>query len=446
MKALSQNDIQTAQSFLTQLVDVIQEDISGSTTRRKYQVFVTGGVGPGVTSSLFQTVYDQDFTLQTANPVLDLTVGLFYSGSTVTRVQTGEESTGRLLFPSESLMMREKIDVYKQFAKLLLGDKDKAFYAPFADRTAAQSKDDTQTFNLTGKSYPDTIMAAGSKARIDEAIFFTFKRLFTRDGIKKETFAFKMFTTGYNVENINLLGPNVGITAESGSVIFTDANSSNTDLSTNMGGRIGEIVNSSNTTSKVGLIFYDKGVGVIDARKVMSGGQRVSGTISAMSPAALDGAAAGQTVIGYNPGGTGVYPSPGTSGYGNPKARFVPVFFVSGSIDDIVDHIASCRFSSGSLTAMTFQNKTNINSTLYFCRANADEFNYSSNPTFLDNDGNISVIDAAARQDGSQKAFTFVTKVGLHDAEGNLLAVAKLSRPVEKNSEKDITFRIRLDF
>ena len=95
---------------------------------------------------------------------------------------------------------------------------------------------------------------------------------------------------------------------------------------------------------------------------------------------------------------------------------------------------------------MTFQNKTNINSTLYFCRANADEFNYSSNPTFLDNDGNISVIDAAARQDGSQKAFTFVTKVGLHDAEGNLLAVAKLSRPVEKNSEKDITFRIRLDF
>ena len=46
----------------------------------------------------------------------------------------------------------------------------------------------------------------------------------------------------------------------------------------------------------------------------------------------------------------------------------------------------------------------------------------------------------------SQKSFTFVTKVGLHDAEGNLLAVAKLSRPVEKNSEKDITFRVRLDF
>ena len=77
LKAFSENDVQTAQSFLTQLVDVIQEDVSGSTTRRKYQVFVTGGVGPGVTSSLFQTVYDQDFSLQTSNPMLDMTVGLF---------------------------------------------------------------------------------------------------------------------------------------------------------------------------------------------------------------------------------------------------------------------------------------------------------------------------------------------------------------------------------
>ena len=62
-KAFSNSDIQTAQSFLTQLIDVVQEDVSGSLTRRKYQVFVTGGVGPGVTSSLFQTVYDQDFSL-----------------------------------------------------------------------------------------------------------------------------------------------------------------------------------------------------------------------------------------------------------------------------------------------------------------------------------------------------------------------------------------------
>ena len=50
-------DIKASPSSLNQLIDVIQEDVSGSLTRRKYQVFVTGGIGPGVTSSLLKT-YD----------------------------------------------------------------------------------------------------------------------------------------------------------------------------------------------------------------------------------------------------------------------------------------------------------------------------------------------------------------------------------------------------
>mgnify|MGYP003306127929 FL=1 len=77
-------DVKASPSSLNQMIDVIQEDISGSLTRRKYEVFVTGGIGPGITSSLFQTIYDQDFTLQTSNPVFDMTVGLFQSSNTVT--------------------------------------------------------------------------------------------------------------------------------------------------------------------------------------------------------------------------------------------------------------------------------------------------------------------------------------------------------------------------
>ena len=79
-KELTAADIKTSRSSLNQLVDVVQEDISGSATRKKYQVFVTGGVGPGVTSSLFHTVYDQSYSLQTANPIFDVTFGVF-SGS-----------------------------------------------------------------------------------------------------------------------------------------------------------------------------------------------------------------------------------------------------------------------------------------------------------------------------------------------------------------------------
>ena len=61
-KELSDSDIRATRSFLNQLVDFVEQDISGSSTRKSYQVFVTGGIGPGVTSSLFQTVFDQDYS------------------------------------------------------------------------------------------------------------------------------------------------------------------------------------------------------------------------------------------------------------------------------------------------------------------------------------------------------------------------------------------------
>jgi hypothetical protein len=169
--------------------------------------------------------------------------------------------------------------------------------------------------------------------------------------------------------------------------------------------------------------------------KIFSGSQKMSGTIDAMATAATingDSIATGRTVMGTSGSG------------GNQNAKFIPDFLVSGSIDDIVDHIASARFQSGTLTAATFQNNTNINSTIVFCRASADEFNYSTNPTFVDANSRIRVVDSG--QESFQRTFTMPTTVGLHDQFGNLLAVAKLSRPVEKNDEKDITVRVRLDF
>jgi hypothetical protein len=117
---------------------------------------------------------------------------------------------------------------------------------------------------------------------------------------------------------------------------------------------------------------------------------------------------------------------------------------VSGSINDIVNHIASTRFGSGSDTAITFQNITNINSTLVFCRATADEFNYSTNPTFTDENGRIVVIDPG--QEDTQRTFAFATSVGLYDSAGDLLAIAKFNRPLEFNDQKDTTIRVRLDF
>jgi len=409
-KELTPNDITTARSFLNQLIDIVQQDISGTTTRKTYQPFVTGGVGPGVTSSLFQTVYDQDHTLASANAVMDLTVGLYFSGSTVQDIKTGEDSAGKLLFPSTSLMMREKIDIYRQHSLLLLGGVTSQFSAPFGSETTGDL--------------------------INEAFFIDFKRLFARDGIKRETFAMKFYQTSSN----NGVGPssfvtgNLDKTSNYGSAVYTDAGAaSNQEVS--FGGKVSNIVDSSNTDRTVGLLFNDQGIVVLDMAKIISGSEFVSGVIDAMSPAPLanqNNVVAGQTLIGDQVAG------------GNPNAKFIPDFLTSASIDNIVDHLAGARFSSGTLSSIVFQNQTVINSSLVFCRATADEFNYSSNTTFIDSDTRIVVIDEGLED--VQQTFTFVTSVGLYDASNNLLAVAKLSRPVEKNPEKDVVFRIRLDY
>ncbi len=395
-KELVESDIKTARSFLNQLIDVLQEDISGSVSRRKYQVFVTGGIGPGVTSSLFQTVYDQDFTLQTANPVFDLTFGLYPDGDTVSTSQVGTDAAGKELFPSSSLMMREKMDVYRQFSKLLLGDTNEVFKSPFDSTNSADE--------------------------MDVAMFVCFKRLFARDQIKRETFAMKFYQSASNSDSVQQT--NINRTSERGAAIYTDVGSSTNKLVA-FGGQVGNIVDSADTSRNVGLLFYDRGVAVFDLEKITSGTQFMSGTIDAMSTL-------GRLTLG------GV----GTQTFRSSK--FIPDFVVSASMDNVIDHLAGCRFSSGSATAVTFQNVTNINSTLVFCRAAADEFNYSSNPTYIDSDNRIVVIDEG--QEETQTSFTFVTSVGLYDANDNMLAVAKLSRPVEKSAERDLTLRVRIDF
>jgi hypothetical protein len=409
-KELLPSDLKSSRSYLSQLVDLLQEDVSGSTSRRKFQSFVTGTLtSPGVTSSLFQTVYDQSFTLQTANAVCDVTFGIQPTGATVATSQVGTDAAGKELFPSSSLMMREKLDVYRQFAQNLLGNRALKFTAPFDSSTVSDE--------------------------VDVAMFVGFKRLFARDSIKRETFAMKWYQTA------SLIGPNtMNPTASnetwrfghanldnpfvSGSAIYTDIGAATNKL-TAFGGQVGNIVDASDTSKTVGLMFYDRGVAVFDLAKITSASQYVSGTIDAVTNT-------GRTTLG---------------GLGTETAfmsRFIPDFVVSASIDNVVDHLCGVRFGSGSNTAVTFQNVTNINSTLIFCRAGADEFNYSSHPTYTDSENRIQVIDVGSED--TQTAFSFVTCVGLYDANDNLLAVAKTSRPIEKNNERDLTIRVRLDF
>jgi len=422
--------IASRRSFLNQLIDVPQTDISASISRRKYQVFVTGGIGPGVTSSLFQTVYDNDFTLQSANPMFDITVGIapptvITNGIADKAKSSAPDTYGKYLYPSSSLMMREKTDIYSQFAQILLGDRN-------------------QTFSLPVDA--NNVLANQNEDKIDAAMFMAFKRLFARDQIKRETFAMRFYQTASFVSKTGNTDAQLsyppsldqdgvqniaGNDYSSGSVIYTDVGGGEASRYFAQGGMFSYLVDAAATSRAVGLMFYDAGVAVFDLAKVTSGSQFMSGTISAMR----------------EPNGTTVLGGPGTETY--KTSKFIPDFLVSASIDNIVDHICTARFGGQSnipgQTAITFQNVTNINSSLIFCRATPDLFNYSSNPTYYDSTGVLSINDTRVPSD-LQDAFSYVTTIGLYDSEDVLVAVAKLSRPVEKNSSRDLTFRVRLDF
>lgn len=387
-KEFSADDIKSSRSFLNQLVDVLGSDISGTSTRKQYQVFVTGGLGPGVTSSLFQTVFDQDFTLQTANAVFDMTFGFHTGSAIVTELAPSIDSSGKYLFPANAIMMREKLDIYRTFAQSLLGDQDAIF----------------------------TSQSGSTSNEIKEAMFFAFKRLFARDQIKRETFALKMIPTGALMTGMAAgVGSNI-IYAGSGSMILTDINSS-TNKFYAFGGQVSTVVDSANTGNPLGLLFLDRGILVLDMSRSFDQARLITGSIDSVQFA---------------------------SGRAANMSASLMRMAASASVDDFLDYVCSTRFTASAATSVTFQNVTNINSTLFFCRAAADEANYSSNPTFVDSQNRIVVIDQG--QEDTQRTFTFISSIGLYDAYDNLLGVAKTSRPVLKDDERDLTFKVRLDY
>ena len=89
---------------------------------------------------------------------------------------------------------------------------------------------------------------------------------------------------------------------------------------------------------------------------------------------------------------------------------------------------------------MTFNNTTELNSTVYFCRANSNEFNYSSNPTYL------SSSQIRVKNVSTDNPVSYITTVGLYGANNELLAVGKLSEPLKKTPADEFVLRVRLDY
>jgi hypothetical protein len=82
-----------------------------------------------------------------------------------------------------------------------------------------------------------------------------------------------------------------------------------------------------------------------------------------------------------------------------------------------------------------------ITSDYVFVRAKSSQFNYSENPSYISGSTGEVVFD-----DFVNNPQTYITTVGLYNDNSELLAVAKMSRPLKKDFTKEALVRVKLDF
>ncbi len=94
------------------------------------------------------------------------------------------------------------------------------------------------------------------------------------------------------------------------------------------------------------------------------------------------------------------------------------------------------------VAALTFTSSQNVKSLYSICSANSDEFNYSANPSFTKNNGEI--ITTVSSSNNSPT--TYITSIGLLGPNNEVLAVAKCSKPIKKDPDLNVKIVVRLDY
>lgn len=236
------------------------------------------------------------------------------------------------------------------------------------------------------------ILAGGTK--LNEVIFFNFARLLHKDEIKKGTFSMSLGRTAA-FANANNTFLNI---TDAGAATDYRVNSPAGEygiLSMSAGEATGSPLN-----GYAGLIFYQAGVAVLTASVFMGA------PTGAMSTDAI-----------MNVGGDIMTSS-----------------LTGATIQAISDSVRHRLYN------VSFNNTTELNSTIYFCRANHNEFCYSANPTYL------SASKIRVKNNTLDEPVAYITTVGLYSADNELLAVAKLSEPLKKTPSTELTIRTRIDY
>ena len=122
------------------------------------------------------------------------------------------------------------------------------------------------------------------------------------------------------------------------------------------------------------------------------------------------------------------------------SSGFHPLLSTTGSGHNHL-RLLNCMRNMGDTTSLRLRSEEDATEENYFCRIKAEEYNFSSNHTFVS--GSKNKI-RNANMHGNPT--TFITGVGLYNSAGQLLAIAKLSKPLIKNFATEATIKVKLTY
>lgn len=383
-KTLTQDDVTTSRTLLHEAIPITGTLISGTynTTLNSDNVERESNIKT-FSHGMLQSVYDYPYVSSSANHIFDITFGMHPTDP--------DYHDGLVL-----VQTKKKVNVYNQMAQILVGYDVDGNIKRFDSSPSVGADDDTGIFH--------------------SCWFLTFSRLLVKDEIKKGSFELKL---------------GVGLTYADpfdDVITLTDADSASNYRSSSPAGEFGFLKDSMGTIQ--GLIYYQAGIVALwGSNGVFSNLPHTDNdpdnpATARSEPKTING-------IATDPNFAGVGDAASSEGDAS-MAKWRTIDVCADSLRNRIQNIK-------------FNNTTELNSTIYFCRANKGEFNYSSNPTYLDG-SKIRVKADPGTNEFQNPPLSYVTTIGLYSPDNVLLAVAKLSEPVKKTPINELNFRVRLDY
>jgi len=360
------------------------EDTVNTTTNLHESIPITGAIVSGTYGTFPSGSNIKYFAAANHQAVFDYAM-LSSSANHIFDLSCGVASDSDLYASAGTWSMQtKKANMYRQFAQVYKG---------------YDQNQNVIEFDVSGSTTPaDTWTTAGGD-KIDNMVFLDFSRVLMKDEIKKGSFQMSLKTGSWDNAYFKGVGAGGALLT-----LYDDHATDTTGFKDNSPmGQYGLLKATSGTTvpteTDYGFVFYQAGLVALIGNTATWGEEMTSGSL-------------------FNP----------STGQSAAQA------FVSSSMENIING------GRASITNIQFNNTTELNSTIYFVRVNHNEFNYSSNPTFT------SASTLVTKNVASDPSVSYITTIGLYGANNDLLAVGKLSEPLRKASDTELTLRVRLDY